>query len=84
MTEKIGMAQFLDKGVVHCITKDGKPMRPLLEVNVRSFIETKLKKRQIDERTVIFANGQKKTVKEFKKELGMDTVWYRIRKKFFS
>ena len=83
-SEHIGSAQFLDKGIVHCVTKDGKAMRPLLETSVKDFVETKLRKKQINDTTIIFANGQKKTVKELKQEFGMNSWWYKIRRKFFS
>ena len=71
----IRAAQFLDGGIVHCYDKDGKKIAITIETSVRSFVETKLKKKQIDDRTTIYARGEKKTVAILKKELGIGSFW---------
>ncbi len=74
----IRAAQFLKNNVVHCFDKDGKKISVTLETSVRGFIETKLRKKQIDDTTKIYADNRIATVAELKKQLGIGSFWSRV------
>ena len=82
----IRAAEFRDNGDILCFNGDGRKIAVRSEPSVRAFVEKELKSKKINETTKLYlpAMGSVEitTVAEVKKRLGMNSIWYKLRKLF--
>ena len=78
MSTQIRAAQFLNKEAILCVGADGKRVEIAREPSVKAFIETKLKRGQINDTTVIYHQGKVETVAALKKQLKIGGFWARL------